>query len=106
MTLQNMDPYFPPCSDPSLALGCSQPAIYRINGVTPDSNGNIQINFVGFSSEISGNGFISLSVLANGTDNCSRPVMPDSSGRLPPYEQDTKPVTPYNLGPDSFIEVA
>lgn len=103
LTFSLTDPtsFLSPCETPTSPCQCLNVPIHSINGVTGNVDGTIFIEIVDERGLVTGieDGVLNFSILRNGDQICTRPIMPDDYGRLPnsagKYDGDEKPITPY-----------
>ena len=79
------DLYTGPCGGRPESGTCDQPAVQSINGVMPDCDGNLTINFLGAQAiDFADGGGIALDVPLGMADVCTgQDYLPDSEGNLP-----------------------
>lgn len=87
LSLNNPEDFIPACATaPDQSLCASNP-ILSINDTVPDENGNITIEFIGFTTEQMAE-VLKAYLLLTGTAFCPAIPIPDDIGQLPPYFTD------------------
>lgn len=83
ISLEDPAQFAPVCAEAPDQSLCGSYPILSINDVVPDINGNITVEFVGFTSEQIAS-VMKASLLLTGSAFCSKPALPNDSGQLPP----------------------
>ena len=96
LSLGNPADFIGPCAAPVDGFQCSPPPILKINDVTGDANGNITVEFDGFTSNRTVNSSIKVLELRTGAEFCSLPSSPrqlrTASGQLRCRRQADHPI--------------
>lgn len=98
LELENQEDYLSKCQKVQNPFECGKTPVMSINGVSPDEDGNINLNFIGFDDIVVSGETILISKTATVNELCpqaSRPAMPDNCGNLPGSQLNSTPVSSY-----------
>lgn len=83
LSLRTPSDFAPACPDITEPSLCNN-AVFSINEAVPDENGNIELEFVGFTHAEQAGHILQVLALISGEAHCTQMLLPDHEGRLPP----------------------
>lgn len=96
LELNNQQNYLSKCNQVQNAFECGKTPVITINGVSPDSSGNMILNFVGFDEVTASGSTVLVSKTGTASELCaqeSRIQVADSCGYLPGNAPSSDPIT-------------